>query len=232
MIGPIVDSSALFMGGLVGACCSSIVPKRIKETLPLIFGVITLCMGMTLVNKVSSLPVVVTALILGSCIGELFFTEAFLARSIRALFRAAKSKHYGNESYILTMITLISAFCFGSMGIFGAINEGITGNASILLTKAVLDLASGILFGTLFGFSVGLIALPQFILLTILYFSATIIAPYMTPVVLGDFTACGGVIFVATGLRMCGIKIFPVINMLPSMVIVVPLSLLWMRYAL
>lgn len=232
MIGPIVDSCALFMGGLVGACCSSIVSKRIKETLPLIFGVITLCMGMTLVNKVSSLPVVVTALILGSCMGELFFTEAFLARSIRALFRAAKSKHYGNESYILNMVTLISAFCFGSMGIFGAINEGITGNASILLTKAVLDLASGILFGTLFGFSVGLIALPQFLLLTFLYFSATIIAPYMTPVVLGDFTACGGVIFVATGLRMCGIKIFPVINMLPSMVIVVPLSLLWTRYAL
>lgn len=39
-------------------------------------------------------------------------------------------------------------------------------------------------------------------------------------------------IFVATGLRMCGIKIFPVINMLPSMALVMPLSALWARYAL
>lgn len=51
MIGPIVDSSALFLGGIAGTLCSGIVPKRIKETLPLIFGVITLCMGMTLVAR-------------------------------------------------------------------------------------------------------------------------------------------------------------------------------------
>lgn len=232
MIGPIVDSGALFIGGLAGACCSGILPKRIKETLPLIFGVITLCMGMTLVHKVSSLPVVVMALILGTCLGELFFAESFLAACIRALFRMARTRHCGDESFIVNIITLVSAFCFGSMGIFGAINEGITGNTDILFTKAVLDLFSGILFGTLFGFSVSLIAIPQFMILAGLYLSATFIAPYMTAVILGDFTSCGGVIFVATGLRMCGIKIFPVINMLPSMALVMPLSALWARYAL
>ena len=56
----------------------------------------------------------------------------------------------------MNIITLVSAFCFGSMGIFGAINEGITGSTDILLTKAVLDLFSGIVFGTLFGLSVSL----------------------------------------------------------------------------
>ena len=60
--------------------------------------------------------------------------------------------------------------------------------------------------------------------------SAAFLAPYLTPGMLSDFTACGGVIFVATGLRMCGIKIFPVINMLPSMLIIMPLSALWARY--
>ena len=61
-------------------------------------------------------------------------------------------------------------------------------------------------------------------------FGTAFLAPYMTPGMLSDFTACGGVIFVATGLRMCGIKIFPVINMLPSMLIIMPLSALWARY--
>ena len=220
MIGPITDSCALFVGGLAGTLFSGFIPKRVKETLPLIFGVITLCMGSTLVNKASALPVVVMALIVGSVIGELVFAESFLAKCIRALFRLAKSKHCGNETYIVNIITLVSAFCFGSMGIFGAINEGITGSTDILLTKAVLDLFSGIVFGTLFGLSVSLIAIPQFAFL----------APYMTPGMLSDFTACGGVIFVATGLRMCGIKIFPVINMLPSMLIIMPLSALWARY--
>ena len=221
MIGPITDSCALFVGGLAGTLFSGFIPKRVKETLPLIFGVITLCMGSTLVNK---------ALIVGSVIGELVFAESFLAKCIRALFRLAKSKHCGNETYIVNIITLVSAFCFGSMGIFGAINEGITGSTDILLTKAVLDLFSGIVFGTLFGLSVSLIAIPQFAILALLYASAAFLAPYMTPGMLSDFTACGGVIFVATGLRMCGIKIFPVINMLPSMLIIMPLSALWARY--
>ena len=230
MIGPIVESAARLVGGIVGTFCSGVIPKRIKETLPLIFGVITVCMGTSLVNKASALPVVVMALIIGSCIGEFFFAESFLARCIRALFRMAKSKHYGNETYIVNIITLVSAFCFGSMGIFGAVNEGITGDATILFTKAVLDLFSGIVFGTLFGISVSLIAVPQFAILALLYLSVNLIAPQMSPAVLGDFTSCGGVIFVATGLRMCGIKIFPVINMLPSMLIVVPLSALWLRW--
>ena len=120
--------------------------------------------------------------------------------------------------------------CSSDLGIFGAINEGITGSTDILLTKAVLDLFSGIVFGTLFGLSVSLIAIPQFAILALLYASAAFLAPYMTPGMLSDFTACGGVIFVATGLRMCGIKIFPVINMLPSMLIIMPLSALWARY--
>ena len=230
MIGPITDSCALFVGGLAGTLFSGFIPKRVKETLPLIFGVITLCMGSTLVNKASALPVVVMALIAGSVIGELVFAESFLAKCIRALFRLAKSKHCGNETYIVNIITLVSAFCFGSMGIFGAINEGITGSTDILLTKAVLDLFSGIVFGTLFGLSVSLIAIPQFAILALLYASAAFLAPYMTPGMLSDFTACGGVIFVATGLRMCGIKIFPVTNMLPSMLIIMPLSALWARY--
>ena len=76
MIGPIADSCALFIGGLAGTLFSGFIPKRVKETLPLIFGVITLCMGSTLVNKASSLPVVVMALIVGSVIGELFSPSA------------------------------------------------------------------------------------------------------------------------------------------------------------
>ena len=40
-----LDSCALFVGGLAGTLFSGFIPKRVKETLPLIFGVITLCMG-------------------------------------------------------------------------------------------------------------------------------------------------------------------------------------------
>ena len=54
--------------------------------------------------------------------------------------------------------------------------------------------------------------------------------PYITPVMLNDFKACGGLIMLATGLRMCGIRPFPIADMLPAMVLVMPFSTLWLRF--
>lgn len=48
-----------------------------------------------------------------------------------------------------------------------------------------------------------------------------------TPEMLNDFTACGGILMVATGFRIAGIKSFLIANMLPSMVLVMPFSYLW-----
>lgn len=47
---------------------------------------------------------------------------------------------------------------------------------------------------------------------------------------MADFTAVGGVLLLATGLRICGIKMFPVVNMLPALIISMPISALWMHF--
>ena len=231
MIGPIVDSGALALGGLAGVFFGKWIPARVKDTLPLIFGIITISLGATLVGKAAYLHVVVMALIVGSFIGELLYMEKYLELTIRKSVSWSKKRDNAkDDTFIIHFITLISIFCFGSMGIFGAINEGITGNPGILLTKAVLDLFTGMIFGATMGLWVSLIAFPQFIILVLLYYSASFIMPYISPSMLNDFTSCGGVIFLATGLRMCGIKIFPIINMLPSLLLVIPLSMLWSMY--
>ena len=46
-------------------------------------------------------------------------------------------------------------------------------------------------------------------------------------VLMVDFSCAGGLLMVATGLRICNIKLFPVANMLPGLVLVMPLSHLW-----
>lgn len=232
MIGPIVDSASLALGGIAGVAFGRWLPARVKESLPLIFGVITISIGASLVGKAAYLHVVVMALILGTFFGELLRMEKGLEWMIRKSMRWSRSHGKAVEdSFIIQYVTLISAFCFGSMGLFGAFSEGITKDPDILLVKAVLDLFSGIIFGAVLGFRVSLIAIPQFFLLACLYFSASSLAPHISEVMLKDFTSCGGVIFLATGLRMCGIKIFAVINMLPSLLVVFFLSGIWAAMA-
>ncbi len=228
MIGPVVDSASLAFGSLAGVAFGKWLPGRVKESLPLVFGVITVSIGASLVGKASYLHMVVMALILGTFVGELCHMEKGLEVALRkVLCWSRRRERVLEDAFVIQYVTLISAFCFGSMGLFGAFSEGVTGNPEILLTKAVLDLFSGLIFGAVLGIRVAFIAVPQFAILAALFCSAGALMPLITPPMLNDFTASGGVIFLATGLRMCGIKIFPVINMLPSLVLVFFLSRLW-----
>ena len=63
-----------------------------------------------------------------------------------------------------------------------------------------------------------------------LFFAAKAIYPLTTPTMIGDFTACGGFLLIATGCRIAKMQDFPVADMIPAMVLVMPLSALWTNY--
>ncbi len=50
------------------------------------------------------------------------------------------------------------------------------------------------------------------------------ILPLLSADMMADFSCAGGLLMVATGLRICNIKMFPVANMLPALVLVMPFS--------
>ena len=45
-----------------------------------------------------------------------------------------------------------------------------------------------------------------------------------------DFKACGGFIMLSTGFRMIKVKMFPIADMVPAMILVMPISALWVNY--
>ena len=45
-----------------------------------------------------------------------------------------------------------------------------------------------------------------------------------------DFKACGGFIMLATGFLMIKVKMFPIADMVPAMILVMPISALWVNY--
>jgi hypothetical protein len=239
-IGVIVNSGAVLLGGLLGALLGERIPESLRTSLPLTLGAASMGMGVSYIMKLNTLPVVILALILGSVIGELVQLETAIggwarrARfSVEKLFGAgmnqagretASEKH--NE-FTEKFVGVLILFCASGTGIFGALKEGMTGDHSILLTKSILDFFTSGIFATSLGFLVGAIFIPQIIILLALFCCATFILPMTTPASVADFTACGGMIMLATGFRISGIKAFPVANMLPALVLVMPISQLW-----
>ncbi|MGT7649929.1 DUF554 family protein [Escherichia coli] len=77
------------------------------------------------------------------------------------------------------------------------------------------------------GIAVSVISIPLLIIQLTLAWAAALILPLTTPSMMADFSAVGGLLLLATGLRICGIKMFPVVNMLPALFLAMPLSAAW-----
>ena len=102
-----------------------------------------------------------------------------------------------------------------------------SGESSILLSKAVMDLFTALIFAGTMGVAVSLAAVPQLVVFLLIFALSQLIVPLTTPELLNDFMACGGVLTIAAGLRVSKIKNVPLTNLLPSLIFVMPLSSVW-----
>ncbi|MFP5596816.1 DUF554 domain-containing protein [Kluyvera sp. 142486] len=232
LIGPYVNGSAVIIGGLVGALAGGKLPDRVKTALPMTFGLCSVGLGITLVLKVKYMPAVVLAMIVGALIGELLHLESGIGKaagSTRGLINKVFPPVQGlsHEEFTEKFVAILVLFCASGTGVFGAMTEGMSGDPSILYIKTILDLFTAGIFATLLGFAVMTIAIPQLVIQLALAMLAVFLMPMITPSMMADFSCAGGLLMVATGLRICNIKLFPVANMLPGLVLVMPFSHLW-----
>ncbi len=223
-IGVIFNSTVVLIGGLIGAFMGGKLPKRVLDELPGIFGLSAIAMGITLIVKLENLTPVILAIILGTIFGETLQLEFRLTKLIGGLVERTEHEKSDKTDLLITVIVL---FCFSGTGIFGVLNEGFTGDSSIMITKSILDFFTAITFGATVGYLVALVAIPQFIINIILFLCAGFIIPLLNDGILADFKACGGIVTLAVGLKLAKMKPFKVINILPAIALVIPLSYLW-----
>lgn len=230
--GPIIDVLATLFGGILGAFLGNKIPERVRKALPLTFGAASMAMGIFTVVKMHSLPPVILALILGSIVGELLMIESGIGKlankmriPIQKIFPVKNEAE--EDKFLEQFVSVLVLFSASGTGIFGALNEGITHNPTILISKGFLDFFTAAIFATALGMIVATTVIPQAIVLFGLFFLAKIVMPYTTPELIADFSACGGIIMFVTGLRICGIKSFPIANLLPALVFVMFISHYW-----
>ncbi|WP_336749705.1 DUF554 domain-containing protein [Pantoea vagans] len=233
IIGPYANSLGIILGSLIGFILARAVPKRLHESMPMVFGLCSMSMAVILIMKFSTLPVIILSCIIGTIVGELTYVErrintaATKVRKLAEWLSPGRQESISQQEFLEVFVALIVLFCASGTGIVGALNEGMNGDTSVLYTKASMDFFAALLFSTRLGYVVAFIAIPQIIIQLSLAYAAVLILPLTNELIRNDFYAVGGMLMMATGLRICGIKIFPIANMLPALVIVMPLSALW-----
>ena len=228
--GIIVDVSSVILGGLAGSLLGNKLSENLKNQMNTVFGLCAMCMGISAVVLMKNMPAVVFSVILGTLIGlTLKIGAAIQKATSKVLDKVMKDADQETNDLMLTAVVL---FCASGTGIYGALDSGMTGNHSVLIAKAVLDFFTAMIFACQLGKATALIGIPQFAVLIALFALAKVIVPMTTDTMISDFKACGGFILIATGLRMMKLKAFPVADMIPAMVLVMPVSFAWVTWLL
>lgn len=235
-IGIIINALSVVIGGIIGAFVGKKLSAEFKANLTLIFGVCSMGMGISSIGLMKNMPAVIFAIVLGTGaglvlnIGKLINKGAVqMQKPIAKLFSNQKSD-LSHEEFMSTLITIIVLFCASGTGIYGCLDSGMTGDNTILISKSILDLFTAAIFACNLGLVVSVVAIPQFIIFFLLFWGAKFIFPLTTPNMIADFKACGGFLMLATGFRMIRLKEFPIADMIPAMVLVMPFSWLWVSF--
>ena len=226
-IGVIVNALAVAIGGALGSLLKGRLTESFQQNLNLIFGLCSIGMGVSATIQMENMPAVVFALILGGIVGLLLHLGQRISNGAAALQRRFSRSAGTNSESTSMFLTVIVLFCASGTGIYGALLSGFSGDHSVLLAKSILDLFTAAIFACSIGAVVALVAIPQCIIFLLLFVLANLIFPLTTSTMIGDFKACGGIIMIATGLRIAGIKDFPIADLIPAMAFVMPLSWLW-----
>lgn len=236
--GIIINSIAIIAGGIIGSKYGRHLSEDLKLKLNLVFALSAMTIGISSIGLMKNMPAVIFAALIGTIIGvylkigDKFQDASMRVQSLIVGILGIKKNPINEDVFANQMVTLIMLFTMSATGIYGSLDLGMTGDNTILIVKSMLDFFTAIIFASNLGIIVSVIAIPQFLISMILFFSAHYILPLTTPDMINDFKACGGIILLSNGFRIANIKLFPSAELLPAMALVLPFSYIWVQYIL
>ena len=199
MIGTIVNTVAIVVGGAIGLLFRKNMPERITSIYFQAIGLFTLAIGISMAVKMDHILIIVGSLAIGALVGEWLNLE----KGAEKMSGYLKSKFkIGNEHFSEGLITSFLLFCVGAMTIVGTVNEGTGGSSDILLTKSLMDFFSSILLASAFGGGVIASAIPVFIFQGLLTLLASFAGTFFTDVIVQGLVSTGGILLMVLGINI------------------------------
>lgn len=213
MLGTIVNSIAIIVGSLLGIGLRKGIKDQYKNTIMEGIGLAVIIIGIMGGIKSENIILVIGSIVLGSIIGE----RVGIENKLDNLANSLQNKFGGKDSnFSKGFVTASLVYCVGAMAIVGSLESGIQGSHETLFAKSILDGISSIIFASTLGIGVAFSSLPVFIYQGSITLLANFVKELLTPGVVNEMSAVGGILIMAIGINILGIKKIKVGNMLPA----------------
>ena len=215
MFGVIVNVITVLAGAGIGLLFKKGIPERVSQAAMTGLGACTLYIGISGSLCGENVLILIASIVLGAITGTLLNIDGAintLAQRVEARF-----KKEGKEvSLAEGLISATLLFCVGSMTVTGSIQAGLTGDHSVLITKAMLDLVSSMMLASSLGVGVLLSSVAVFLIQGGLVLLAGLIAPLMTASAINEMTCAGSLLIIMIGTNLMGITKIKVADFLPA----------------
>jgi len=221
LLGTLANVLAIAIGTLVGFALKQRLPERISSIAMQGLGLVTALIGLKMMIATQNVLVVLASIVIGGVLGELLRIEERIDR-VGARVEARFSKERGTFARAFVTSTLL--YCVGPMAIVGALQDGLRGDYSVLLTKSIMDGIASVAFASTLGIGVLFSALMVGAYQGGISIGASLLEPYLTSAMITEMTATGGLLILGIAMNLLQITKIRVANLLPGILIAAILS--------
>lgn len=236
-LGTFINAFAILLGGILGIVCKQLLNENYQDTIIKAtgFSVIFLGAAGTLSKMLTVLPngslasngsmVIIISLTVGALFGEIINLDAQFERLGEWLKHKTGSD--GDNQFTNGFVSASLTVCIGAMAIIGSIQDGMYGDYSILLAKAILDfiivliMASSMGKGCIFSF------IPVVVLQGSITLLAANVSAFMTDTILHNISLVGNILIFCVGINLVWPNTIKVANLLPALVVAV--AMVWIQ---
>lgn len=229
-LGTVINAAAIILGGLIGLFFGKLMKDKLRDSLCKACGICVLFIGLAgaldgmlelsesdIVSGKSML--LIGCIAIGTLIGEIINLEDRFETFGEWLKN--KTGNSGDKLFVEGFVNASLTVCIGAMAIVGSIQDGILGDISILVTKAILDFIIILIMAGSQGVGCVFSALPVAILQGSVTVLSTLIKPIMTAAALSNLSLIGSVLIFCVGINLVFGKKIRVANLLPSVIIAI-----------
>lgn len=227
-LGTIINMACILAGGFIGLLAGKKLSERFQSTLNMATGVSVLFIGISGALEgllsvegsgiISGRAMFLTlCLTVGALLGEILNIEDGLERFGEWL--KLKTGNAGDAGFVNAFVTASLTVSIGAMAIMGSLQDGITGNYSILATKGVLDLVVILLMTGAMGKGCIFSAIPVGVVEGGLTLLARLISPILTDAAVANISCVGSVLIFCIGVNLMWGKKVRVANLLPAVLL-------------
>ncbi len=214
MFGTIFNTLMVVIGCMVGSFLKRGIKEAYHNILMQAMGLVALGLGINaLVHHLpsSKYPVLfIVSLAAGGLFGKWMNLEE------RFTFIVSK---YSNGHLAEGLATAILLFCMGTLSIIGPIEAALKKDYTYLLANGMLDGITSIVLASTFGIGIMFSGVILFFWQGSIYLMALFMENSINSDLLNELTIVGGILIIASGLGILGIKKFNTFNLLPSILV-------------